>query len=122
MRSWYKSLSSDLQPQEPVWTLVRYNDDVHLYDLGSETRINWSTLSPSFMGGPGKRPMRIMVGQDSSEHEPYLYSLIQTRRCDSCAIGRPFQIIYAICMPSIGHQLLSSNSIPDLNLCVIAGR
>lgn len=57
--NWYKSLFSDLQPQEPVWTLVRYNDDVHLYDIGSETRINWSAISPTFVGGPGKRPVRI---------------------------------------------------------------
>ncbi len=57
--NWYKSLFGDLPPQEPVWTLVRYNDDVHLYDIGSETRINWSAISPRFVGGQGKRPFRI---------------------------------------------------------------
>ena len=57
--NWYKSLFTDLQPQEPIWTLVRYNDDVHLYDIGSETRINWNAISPMFSGGPGKRPVRI---------------------------------------------------------------
>ena len=57
--NWYKSLFSDLQPQEPVWTLVRYNDDVHLYDIGSATCINWSAISPTFIGGPRKRPVRI---------------------------------------------------------------
>ena len=56
--NWYKSLFSGLQPQEPIWTLVRYNDDVHLYDIGSETRINWNAISPTFAGGPGKRPVR----------------------------------------------------------------
>lgn len=60
--NWYKSLFSDFQPQEPIWTLVRYNDDVHLYDIGSETRINWNAISPIFAGGPGKRPVRIKVG------------------------------------------------------------
>ncbi len=60
--NWYKSIFSDLQPQEPVWTLVRYNDDVHLYDIGSETRINWNAISPPFAGGPGKRPVRIKMG------------------------------------------------------------
>lgn len=60
--NWYKSLFSDLQPQEPAWTLVRYNDDVHLYDIGSEVRINWNTISPLFAGGSGKRPVRIING------------------------------------------------------------
>ena len=60
--NWYKSLFSDLQPQEPVWTLVRFNDDVHLYDIGSETRINWNAISPVFTGGPGIRPVRIGEG------------------------------------------------------------
>jgi hypothetical protein len=57
--NWYKSLFSEFQPQEPAWTLVRYNDDVHLYDIGSEARINWNAISPTFVGGPGKRPVRI---------------------------------------------------------------
>ena|SRR5579872_2305233 len=57
--NWHKSLFSDLQPQEPLWTLVRYNDDIHLYDMGSEARINWNAISPVFTGGPGMRPVRI---------------------------------------------------------------
>ena len=60
--NWYKSVFSDSQPQEPTWTLVRYNDDVHLYNIGSETRINWSAISPTFIGSPGKRPVRIKAG------------------------------------------------------------
>lgn len=60
--NWYKSLFSDLQPQGPVWTLVRYNDDVHLYDIGSETRINWNAISPAFAGGSANRPVRIKAG------------------------------------------------------------
>ncbi len=57
--NWYKSLFDGLQPQEPIWTLVRYNDNVHLYDIGSNERINWHVLSPAFRGGPGKQPMQI---------------------------------------------------------------
>ena len=59
--NWYKSLFRDFQEQEPMWTLVRYNDDVHLYDIGSEKRINWKEITPEFGGGPGKRPVRIRM-------------------------------------------------------------
>ncbi len=57
---WHKSLFHDLPtPQAPQWMLVRYNDDVHLYDLASPTRLPWQDITVNFSGGPGVRPVRV---------------------------------------------------------------
>ena len=47
--------------QPPEWTLVRYNDDVHLYDIGSPTPLPWQSISPQFTGGPLERPARVRL-------------------------------------------------------------
>ncbi len=57
---WHKSLFRDFQAQEPQWTLARYNDDVHLYDMASPARIPWQDISVRFEGGPGSRPVRVV--------------------------------------------------------------
>jgi probable phosphoglycerate mutase len=57
---WHKNLFRDVpQEQEPQWTLVRYNDDVHLYDIGLPERIPWQQITPRFGGGPGLRPVQV---------------------------------------------------------------
>lgn len=39
--------------------LVRYNDDVHLYDIGLPDHIPWQQVTPNFSGGPGLRPVQV---------------------------------------------------------------
>jgi 2,3-bisphosphoglycerate-dependent phosphoglycerate mutase len=57
---WHKSHFHDVpQEQEPQWMLVRYNDDVHLYDIGLPDRIPWQQITPRFSGGPGLRPVQV---------------------------------------------------------------
>lgn len=57
---WHKSRFHDVpQQQEPQWMLVRYNDDVHLYDIGLPERIPWQQVTPHFSGGPELRPVQV---------------------------------------------------------------
>ena|SRR5579885_1998269 len=51
--------------QPPEWTLVRYNDDVHLYDIGSPAPLNWQSITPQFSGGPLARPVRVQTNANS---------------------------------------------------------
>lgn len=56
--------------QPPEWTLARYNDDVHLYDIGSPAPLNWQSIAPQFGGGPLARPVRVQTTADSSHPAP----------------------------------------------------
>ncbi len=57
---WHKSFFHDVpHEQEPQWMLVRYNDDVHLYDIGLPDHIPWQQITPHFNGGHGQRPVQI---------------------------------------------------------------
>lgn len=58
---WHKSSFHDVPvQQEPQWMLVKYNDDIHLYDVDSPERIAWQDITMRFHGKPNERPVRIL--------------------------------------------------------------